>query len=194
MPIRIAREQDLPEILSIYAPYVENTTVSFEYAPPDPEEFLERYRRITGQFPWLVYEEKGRVLGYAYASAPFSRDAYRWIAEPSIYLSPELWGHGIGRRLYTALERLLCLQGYRLSYAIITWENEASLAFHRHMGYSLLAKFPDCAYKHGRCLGIIWMQKRLNSAELSSIPPASFPSLVQNNEKFSEILDILSLS
>lgn len=194
MGLRIATLQDLPQILSIYGPYVENTTVSFEYEVPTMEEFRTRFETFTQQFPWLVWEENGIIAGYAYACAPFSRAAYRWCAEPSIYLRPEYHGKGIGRKLYTALETILRMQGYHISYAIITSENTASMAFHRSMGYSLLAEFPRCAYKHSKCLGIIWMEKRLISAEMPSNMPVSFSSFVKNNENFTEILDILSLS
>jgi phosphinothricin acetyltransferase len=82
--IRIATEADVAEMLSVYAPYVLNTTVSFEYDPPTQEEFLQRFRNITCQFPWLVWEEEGKILGYAYASAPYVRAAYSWCAEPSV--------------------------------------------------------------------------------------------------------------
>ena len=194
MGIRIATEQDLAQILSIYGPYVKNTTVSFEYEVPTLEEFRSRFETFTEQFPWLVWEENGVIAGYTYACAPFSRAAYRWCAEPSIYLRPEYHGKGIGRKLYTALETFLRLQGYHVSYAIITSENTASLDFHRSMGYSLLAEFPQCAYKHGKCLGIIWMEKRLHSAKLPSNAPVSFSSFVENSKNFTEILDNLSLS
>ena len=74
--IRLAAEADIPEILSIYAPYVRDTTISFEYEVPTPEAFTARFQQITRQFPWLVWEEDGHLLGYAYASAPFTRAAY----------------------------------------------------------------------------------------------------------------------
>ena len=82
--IRIATEKDIPQILAIYGPYVEDTTVSFEYTVPTEEAFLERFRGITAQFPWLVWEEDGKVLGYAYGSPPYARAAYGWCAEPSV--------------------------------------------------------------------------------------------------------------
>ena len=194
MGIRIATKKDLPQILSIYRPYVENTTVSFEYKAPAAGEFLARFEAFTEQFPWLVWEEKGIIAGYAYACAPFSRAAYRWCAEPSIYIHRDFHGRGIGRKLYTALEVCLRMQGYHVSYAIITSENAASLAFHTAMGYTKLAEFPRCAYKHGKCLGIIWMEKRLCSAEMPSDTPVSFPIFVENSKNFTEILDNLSLS
>ena len=172
--IRAAGEADLPEILGIYAPYVLNTTVSFEYEVPSPEDFLQRYRDITRQYPWLVYEEDGRILGYAYASAPYTRAAYAWCAEPSIYLRPEARGRGIGKNLYFALEEILRLQGYRTLYALITEENTESLRFHAKMGYIHRVNFPDCGYKFGRWLGLTWLEKQLNFVSSPSKPPSSW--------------------
>ena len=192
--IRIAAEADVPEILAIYAPYVENTTVSFEYDVPSPAEFMQRFRDISRQFPWLVWEEQGAILGYAYGSLPFERAGYAWTAEVSIYLRPEAWGRGIGRRLYQILEGLLKAQGYQLVYAIITGENTASIEFHSHMGYRLLAEFPHCGYKLGRSLSVVWMEKRLQPVEIPINAPFSWKSLVENDGFQENILDTLTLS
>ena len=194
MSIRIATADDLPQILAIYGPYVENTTISFEYDVPSPEAFLERFLGITRQFPWLVWEENGRILGYAYACAPFERAAYQWCAEPSIYLLPQAQGKGIGRKLYEALEQILTAQGYRLSYAIITSENQASLAFHQAMGYREIAKFPGCGYKLGKHLGVTWLEKTLISVDTPMNVPIPFPIFVENARKILANLGILSLS
>lgn len=161
MPVRMAREADVPAMVRIYAPYVEQTTYSFEYTPPDQRDFLRRFRDHIRQFPWLVWEEDGVVLGYAYAGAPWERAAYGWCAEISVYLSPRIHGRGIGRRLYAVLERLLAAQGYRVVYALVTTENEGSLNFHQALGYARRAVFPDCGYKMGRWLGVVWLEKRL---------------------------------
>ena len=96
--VRIAAPEDAEKLLEIYAPYVKNTAITFEYDVPTREEFTRRFRDITRQFPWLVYEEDGEILGYAYASAPYARAAYAWCAEPSEYLKPEARGRGIGRK------------------------------------------------------------------------------------------------
>lgn len=162
MSIRPAKVRDVPRILEIYGPYVENTAVSFEYTVPSPEEFTQRFLGITAQFPWLVWEEKGKVLGYAYGSLPFERAAFQWSAEASIYLCPEACGKGIGKQLYAALEQLLQAQGYRKVYAIITTANAPSVAFHRAVGYRHTATMPDCGYKLGQWHGIVWMEKDLN--------------------------------
>ena len=192
--IRIATVADVPEILAIYAPYVENTTITFEYDVPCRREFMQRFLDITRQFPWLVWEENGEILGYAYASRPFLRAAYSWIAEPSVYLKPEAKGRGIGRKLYTALEEILKIQGYQVLYALITQENAASVAFHEKLGYSMLSLFPQCGFKQGRWLGVYWLEKRLTPVEIPNSFPIPFSSLGQDSQRFSDILYNLSLS
>ena len=182
--IRFAKEADIPAILDIYGPYVLNTCYSFEYEFPTREAFSARFEAITAQFPWLVWEENGRVLGYAYGSAPFTRDAYRWSAESSIYLAPEAQGRGIGRRLYAALEELLKAQGYLKTYAIITTANEPSLAFHKAVGFHFVAAMPACGYKFGQLHGITWMEKQLNSREVLSQFPVSVLEIVNLYRNF----------
>ena len=194
MSIRIAREEDIPQILSIYGPYVTDTPYSFEYTAPTEEEFLRRFRAITAQFPWLVWEEEGSILGYAYGSAPFERAAYRWCSEGSIYLRPDARGKGIGRALYTALEEILRLQGYKTNYAIITSENHPSIAFHQALGYRHTARMPDCGFKFGRWYDVIWMEKSLNVVESPSNFPVPADVFVKNNRILREILAKMSLS
>lgn len=176
--IRVAREEDIPQMLEIYRPYVESTTYSFEYTVPRLEEFTHRFYKYTEQFPWLVWEEKGCVLGYAYGSAPFERSAYQWCSELSVYVRPDAQGKGIGRKLYETAEEILKQQGYRLIYAIITSENEGSMTFHRKLGYETVAVFPDCGVKFGRSLGTVWMEKRLNTVEIPTNSPVPWSSVV----------------
>ena len=192
--IRIALESDVPAMLAIYAPFVETTTVSFEYDVPSEAAFLQRFRDITTQFPWLVWEEDGRVLGYAYAAKPFERAGYSWCAEPSIYLAEEARGRDVGRKLYAVLEAILDRQGYCVLYSLITSENKASLRFHEKCGYSTVAVFPDCGRKFGRWLGLHWMEKRIKISNNPSAFPRSWLVIVQDAERFSDILDSLSLS
>ena len=168
MSVRHATVQDVPRILEIYAPYVQNTAISFEYAVPTLEEFTQRFLGITAQFPWLVWEENGAILGYAYGSLPFERTAFQWSAEASIYLCPEAQGKGIGRKLYAALEKILKAQGYKKVYAIITTANAPSVAFHEAVGYRHTATMPNCGYKLGNWHGIVWMEKDLNNWD---VPP-----------------------
>ena len=186
--IRFAKESDLPAILDIYGPYVLNTAISFEYTVPTLEEFAERFRSITAQFPWLVWEEDGKILGYAYGAAPFERAAFSWCAEPSIYLAPAAQRKGIGRKLYDALEQILTRQGYRVLYAIITTDNASSIAFHKALGYRHLADFPNCGFKHSCWHGVTWLEKPLN-------PPAhpeEFPtSIVKLRELYLNLTNFL---
>ena len=191
--IRIATEADVSQILAIYAPYIETTTVTFEYRVPTREAFLARFRAITARFPWLVWEEDGRILGYAYGSAPFERDAYRWCAEDSVYLLPEARGRGIGRKLCTALEKILFYQGYRRIYAIIASENRDSITFHKKLGYRFLGELPDAGFKFGRWVGIVWMDKSADFVDFPSNFPRDWQSVMQDKQSFSDILDILSL-
>ena len=191
--IRPATEKDIPEILSIYAPYVETSTATFEYDVPCLRSFTQRFYDVTAQFPWLVWEEEGKILGYAYASAPYSRAAYRWCAEPSIYLRPEATGKGIGQKLYAVLEWILDKQGYQVLYALVTTENSGSIRFHEKMGYFSRADFPDCGYKFGRWLGVTWMEKRIKSVHSPNGFPKPWGAIVQDAKSFCDILDSLSL-
>ena len=192
--IRPATEKDIPEILAIYAPYIENSTATFEYDVPCLRSFTQRFLDITAQYPWLVYEQNGQILGYAYASAPYSRAAFSWCAEPSIYLRPAARGKGIGRKLYAVLEAILEIQGYQVLYALITAENTGSIAFHEKQGYAYKVEFPNCGYKFGRWLGLVWMEKRLKIVHSPSGFPVPWKSIVQDAESCGNILDSLSLS
>ena len=191
--IRIANIEDVPEMLAIYTPYVENTTVSFEYVPPTPEEFAHRFLTYTQQFPWLVWEEEGHLLGYAYASAPFTRAAYGWCAEPTVYLRPEARGRGIAAQLYAVLEEILWRQGYQVLYALVCSENGPSRRFHEKQGYQKTAVFSDIGFKMGRWLSLIWYEKRRKTVKIPSISPCPWSQVVHNVDSLSDILGKLSI-
>lgn len=192
--LRIATEKDIPEILSIYAPYVENTTYSFEYDVPCLRSFTQRFYDITAKYPWLVWEEDGRILGYAYGSAAFTRAAYSWTAEPSIYLRPEAKGTGVAQMLYAGLEAILREQGYQVLYALITAENIPSLRFHRKQGYQVCMELENCGYKFGRWVGLNWLEKRISPVTIPNGFPTPFGSICQDVQRIRDILDNLSLS
>lgn len=164
--IRIADSSDSEPIADIYKPYVENTAVSFEYIPPDEEEFKRRITNTLLSYPYLVAEYKGQVVGYAYASPFLPRAAYCHSVELSIYINDEYRCIGIGRCLYTAMEDLLRLQNVFNLNACIAYTDEeditltnASTAFHSKMGYSRVGRFTAVGYKFERLYDIIWMQK-----------------------------------
>lgn len=194
MSIRFAKAEDLAQILAIYAPYVEKTAISFEYAVPTMEIFTVRFQAVTAQYPWLVWEENGQILGYAYGSAPFDRAAFSWCAESSIYLRADCRGKGIGKKLQLALEALLQMQGYQLLYALVTTDNPASIAFHKALGFTHLAQFPGCGWKLGGWHGLVWLEKRLNPVKSVSNFPQALSAIVESDQKLSTILDKLSLS
>ena len=145
MSIREAVSADVPAMLAIYAEYVTQTAVSFEYEVPSEAEFTRRLAEHNTVYPWLVWEEDDRVLGYCYAGRAFERAAYAWNAEISCYLAHEAQHRGIGRQLYARIEELLRRQGCRKVFAVVTSANEPSLAFHRSIGYRDAFRLDDRA-------------------------------------------------
>lgn len=161
MTIRDARRSDVTAMLAIYAPFVEHTAVSFEYDVPTEAEFARRLEEHQAAFPWLVCEENGRVMGYAYAGRAFERAAYGWNAEISCYLAPELRGRGVGRRLYARIEEILTRLGYYKLFAVVTSANAPSVAFHRALGFRDAACFRNVGYKQGGWYDVLWLEKTL---------------------------------
>lgn len=191
--IRPATEADAAAMLDIYGGYVLGSTATFEYTVPTLGEFTRRVRDTTRVYPWLVYEQAGGILGYAYASAPFPRAACAWCCEPSIYLDPHVKHQGIGRALYEALEALLASQGFQVSYALVTEENRESILFHEALGYRSAAYLDGCGFKFGRWLGLCWLEKRLCPVHIPDAAPIPWAEFRQNTQKISDILDKLSL-
>ena len=103
--IRLATPEDAVEILKIYAPYVENTAISFEYEVPSEEEFRERIESTLKRYPYIVAEQEGRIIGYAYVSIFHERKAYDWAVETSIYVDKDYKRSGCGKLLYQEIGR-----------------------------------------------------------------------------------------
>ncbi len=175
--IRFAAESDAAAMLEVYWPYVLDTTFTFEYEVPSETAFQARIRSVLSGFPWLLAEADGRCLGYAYADRAFSRAAYCWDATLSVYLCPEAQGRGLGRALYTLVERILARQGYQVAYGVVTGENAASRRFHEALGYHRQATFPNCGFKFGRWISVDWYEKRLCPPTPPAAPPIPAPSL-----------------
>ena len=168
--VRGAAPEDAGRLLEIYAYYVEQTAVSFEYDVPSVEEFRGRIEKTLRQFPYLVAEENGAILGYAYAGPFVGRYAYRFSCELTIYLDRNERGRGIGPLLYGALEEKLKAMGIRNLYACIGDPDEedeyltrASERFHRRMGFAKVGDFRHCGYKFDRWYNMIWMEKIIQS-------------------------------
>lgn len=172
MIIRTATTSDAQALLAIYAPYIEHTAITFEYDVPTVEAFAHRIEEVLHYYPWLIAEDGGVVLGYAYAHRFHERAACRWSAESSIYLSQSSRGRGIGHALQQALERELVERGIKNLYVSIAYTDEAdehlpvgSIPFHEHEGFKKVAHFHKCGVKFGRWYDLIWMEKMLGEHE-----------------------------
>jgi L-amino acid N-acyltransferase YncA len=163
--IRPARPSDAPDILAIYAPFVTDTVVSFEFEPPDVEEIRRRVGETLDRWPWLVWEQDGSVRGYAYGSGHRARAAYQWCVEVSVYVHADARRSGIARRLYAELFDRLRRQGFYNAYAGITLPNEASVGFHEAMGFQPIGVYPRIGYKFGRWHDVAWWSLRLREDE-----------------------------
>lgn len=164
--IRTANVKDAEQLLKIYAYYVENTAITFEYEVPSLEEFEQRILKTLEKYPYLVMEKEGQILGYAYAGVFKDRAAYDWSAETTIYLKQDAIKCGLGRLLYEALENEMKKRGFLNLYACIGYPIEEdeyltmnSAEFHAHLGYQTVGEFHKCGYKFGRWYNMIWMEK-----------------------------------
>jgi L-amino acid N-acyltransferase YncA len=162
--IRPATEADAAALLAIYAPFVETSAVSFETVVPTIDEFAERIRRVLAGWQWLVADGDGRCLGYAYASSHRERAAYRWSVEVSAYIQPSSHRQGIGRSLYSSLIADLAHKGFCNAYTGITLPNEASVAFHRSVGFDPIGTFQRAGRRFGKWHDVAWLQRRLRDA------------------------------
>ncbi|MBQ8090544.1 MAG: GNAT family N-acetyltransferase [Pyramidobacter sp.] len=188
--IRVATESDAPALLNIYAPYVTETAITFEYNVPGCEEFAARIRATLARWPYLIAEKNGRAIGYAYAGSFHARPAYDWSVETSIYVERAARRRGLGRVLYDALETCLRAQGITNANACIAvpaaepdpFLDRSSAAFHTRMGYRLAGEFSQCAAKFGRWYSMVWMEKHL-------LPHTPDPKPVKS---FSDVRDAMS--
>lgn len=155
--IRLATGGDAENLLKIYAQYID-TPITFEYTLPAVPQFQSRINRIASDYPYLVYERDGQVLGYAYAHELRERAAYRWDAECSIYLDQSVRSMGIGTSLYTALLKLLRLQGIRSAYGCVTLPNEASQRLHLGLNFTEAGIWHQAGYKNGSWHDVIWYE------------------------------------
>ena len=164
--IRSATVKDAEALLNIYAYYVKNTAITFEYDVPTLEEFQKRITNTLKKYPYLVIEKEGMILGYAYAGVFKDRAAYDWSAETTNYLIYDAVKCGLGRMLYEALETEMKKRGFLNLYACIGYPIEEdeyltknSAQFHAHLGYRFVGEFYQCGYKFGRWYNMIWMEK-----------------------------------
>ncbi len=164
--VRDAELKDAERILEIYAYYVQNTAISFEYDVPTLSEFQNRMVNTMKKYPYLVIEKDESIQGYAYAGAFVGRAAYAWSCELTIYLDYTARKCGLGRTIYEALQNRLSEMGILNLYACIGYPkeedeylNKNSAEFHEHMGFVKVGEFHKCGYKFGHWYNMIWMEK-----------------------------------
>jgi phosphinothricin acetyltransferase len=172
--IRVARPEDAAQVCEIYAPNVTQAFASFETEAPGVEEMRARLEKTLVTHPWLVHEEAGRILGYAYGSKHRERGAYQWSADVSCYVRPEARGRGIAKALYADLLRRLEAQGFRNAYAGIALPNEASVRLHESVGFEPIGVYRGVGFKHGAWRDVGWWGRRLGELPLDPAPPRRF--------------------
>lgn len=165
--IRSATETDVAALLEIYRQHVDSGVVSFETSVPTLEEFAARIVKALKGWAWLVSEENGECLGYAYGSAHRERQAYRWSVETSAYVKDSCQRRGIGKALYAELLEQLKNKGFCNAFAGIALPNEASIALHRSVGFEPVGVFRKVGRKFGAWHDVAWFQR-----ELRDLPPA----------------------
>jgi phosphinothricin acetyltransferase len=172
--IRIVRAEDAPGIQAIYAPYVRDTVISFELEPPSVDEMARRIAGIVTFFPWLVWEEAGRIAGYAYASRHNERVAYQWSVNVSAYVHRDFHRRGIGGALYRELLAILRRQGFVNAYGGITLPNAASVGLHESAGFAPLCVYRGVGFKMGRWHDVGWWHLQLADPPGDPPPPTKW--------------------
>ena len=170
--IRPSRESDLPAITAIYAHHVSHGTGTFETTPPTAAEMAARRADVLGKgLPWLVIEDEGRVMGYAYCQWFKPRPAYRFSAEDSIYMHPDAAGKGLGKKLLTELLGQAEGVGIRKLIAVIgDSANASSIGVHRSVGFTPAGTIRSRGWKIGKWLDIVLMERTVGEGD--STPPA----------------------
>jgi phosphinothricin acetyltransferase len=179
--VRPATAADIPPITRIYRPAVEAGTASFELSPPDEAEMGRRFATLTGSgYPYLVAEEGGQMLGYAYAGAYRTRPAYRFTVENSIYVDPVAQGKGVGRVLLDRLIQDCTERGFRLMVAVIgDSANFSSITLHRRCGFRFSGTLHSIGWKHGRWLDSVLMELPLGEGDGAKPHDAQLPLPLQ---------------
>ncbi len=178
--IRVATRKDAASIQAIYAPIVENTIISFELEAPTVAEIEQRIKKTLENFPWLVCEYQGEVIGYAYASKHRERAAYQWAVDVSAYVKEGSRGTGIGKALYTALMLILAEQGLYNAFAGIALPNAASVGLHEAVGFKPLGVYRQVGFKLGAWHDAGWWQRVLRPPDVPPQPLQAFKDTAES--------------
>ncbi|HEX5419264.1 MAG TPA: arsinothricin resistance N-acetyltransferase ArsN1 family B [Gammaproteobacteria bacterium] len=152
--IRDGRRSDAEQICEIYNHYVRATTVTFEEEAVSSQDMAERIADVIAHLPWLVSEENGSVVGYAYATRWNRRSAYRYSVESTVYVASTSLGRGIGTQLYGELIVRLRARGVHCAVGGIALPNPASLALHEKLGFSKIGHFKEVGWKFGQWIDV----------------------------------------
>lgn len=167
MKLRPALPTDAPDIQSIYAHHVLNSTGTFDEVPPSVEDTAAQMRAITAAgWPWLVATDVSGILGFALYKQLRDRRAYRYAVEDSVYVRDDVRGQGVGRTLVAALLDRATERGFRQMFAIIgDAENVGSIGLHTALGFARVGLLKAAGFKHGRWLDVVYMQKALGAGD-----------------------------
>ena len=174
MPIRDALPADVPAITAIYAHHVLHGTGTFEEVPPGEAEMARRIAAVQDKgWPWLVAEEDGQILGFAYLAQFRPRSAYRYAGEDSVYVRDDIRGQGVGKALVQALLRRAEECGFRQVFAVIgDSENVGSIGLHASLGFRQVGVMRSAGAKFGRWLDVVTMQRAIGQGDRDPPPPA----------------------
>ena len=164
--IRTARSEDAADIQAIYAPFVQETSVSFETVPPNVETMAARISSNLARHGYFVAQSDAGILGFAYASPYRPRPAYERTAEVSVYLAPQARGRGLAQALYRALFAHLAARGFHTAVAIVTLPNPQSAQLHERCGFAHVGSLQDVGRKFGQWHGTAIYQRMIGQADL----------------------------
>lgn len=186
--LRLATEKDAIDILKVYKPYIEKTSITFEIDVPKEEDFIQRVMGICQNYPFLVYEIDGKIVAYAYSNRYLERAAYGWNVQFSVYVAEEYCQNlHIGTALYTALKEISKLQNVQNVYSLVADSNEKSFAFHQKIGFNKLATYSSVGYKLGQWHDVSIFQMILGEHQN---PPKPFVAI--GDLPLNQVADILA--
>lgn len=159
--IRAVQAEDAAAIVAIYNHYIRESMSTFEEDELSLEQMAERIRTITERYPYIVYEEDGQVVAYAYGNYWRTRSAYRYTAETTVYVDRSAFGRGIGRELYTALLQQLREAGYHVAIGVVSLPNPASEKLHQQMGFKRAGLFTQVGKKFGQWADVAYWELQL---------------------------------
>ena len=185
--LRMIKEDDIREVLSIYRPYVTNTPISFEYTVPSYRKFTKRVHKITATYPWIVAEINHQIVGYAYTGRFRERAAFAWDAEFQCILMKIFTDRVLDAGFIWRQKKISKLQGIYNIYSLVTSTAKNSIGFHEAMGFERAAELKNCGWKFDHWYGLIYFQKKIGDFE--KVPEQTIPIEFIEGKTLAEILE-----